>query len=41
MIPIDLQGRKAITGNDSGLGAVTAKLLAQAGADIAMDPQSW
>jgi len=37
MIPIDLNGRKAlITGGDSGLGAATAKSLAQAGADIAI-----
>ena len=37
MIPIDLKGRKAlITGGDSGLGAATAKSLAQAGADIAI-----
>jgi NAD(P)-dependent dehydrogenase (short-subunit alcohol dehydrogenase family) len=37
MIPIDLKGRRAlITGGDSGLGAATAKSLAQAGADIAI-----
>jgi NAD(P)-dependent dehydrogenase (short-subunit alcohol dehydrogenase family) len=37
MIPIDLKGRKAlITGGDSGLGAATAKSLAQAGADVAI-----
>ncbi len=37
MIPINLQGRKAlITGGDSGLGAATAKSLAQAGADVAI-----
>ncbi|MBU6297574.1 MAG: SDR family oxidoreductase [Alphaproteobacteria bacterium] len=37
MIPIDLKGRRAlITGGDSGLGAATAKSLAQAGADIAV-----
>lgn len=37
MIAIDLQGRKAlITGGDSGLGAATAKSLAQAGADVAI-----
>jgi len=37
MIPIDLKGRKAlITGGDSGLGAATAKSLAEAGADIAI-----
>lgn len=37
MIPISLQGRKAlITGGDSGLGAATAKSLAQAGADVAI-----
>ena len=37
MIPIDLKGRKAlITGGESGLGAATAKSLAQAGADIAI-----
>jgi NAD(P)-dependent dehydrogenase (short-subunit alcohol dehydrogenase family) len=37
MIIIELQGRKAlITGGDSGLGAATAKSLAQAGADIAI-----
>ena len=37
MIPIDLTGRKAlITGGDSGLGAATAKSLAQAGADVAI-----
>jgi NAD(P)-dependent dehydrogenase (short-subunit alcohol dehydrogenase family) len=37
MIPIDLTGRSAlITGGDSGLGAATAKSLAQAGADIAI-----
>jgi glucose 1-dehydrogenase len=35
MISIDLKGRKAlITGGDSGLGAATAKSLAEAGADI-------
>lgn len=35
MIPIDLNGRRAlITGGDSGLGAATAKSLAEAGADI-------
>ena len=37
MIPIDLKGRTAlITGGESGLGAATAKSLAQAGADIAI-----
>lgn len=37
MIPIDLTGRTAlITGGDSGLGAATAKSLAEAGADIAI-----
>jgi len=37
MIAIDLKGRRAlITGGDSGLGAATAKSLAQAGADIAI-----
>jgi len=37
MIPIDLQGRSAlITGGDSGLGAASAKSLAQAGADVAI-----
>jgi glucose 1-dehydrogenase len=37
MIGIDLTGRKAlITGGDSGLGAATAKSLAQAGADVAI-----
>ncbi len=37
MIAIDLQGRNAlITGGDSGLGAATAKSLAQAGADVAI-----
>lgn len=37
MIPIDLNGRTAlITGGESGLGAATAKSLAQAGADIAI-----
>jgi len=37
MIAIELQGRKAlITGGDSGLGAATAKSLAQAGADVAI-----
>ncbi|MDE2184950.1 MAG: glucose 1-dehydrogenase [Alphaproteobacteria bacterium] len=37
MIPIELKGRRAlITGGDSGLGAATAKSLAQAGADIAI-----
>ena len=37
MIAIDLNGRKAlITGGDSGLGAATAKSLAQAGADVAI-----
>jgi NAD(P)-dependent dehydrogenase (short-subunit alcohol dehydrogenase family) len=37
MIPIDLKGRKAlITGGESGLGAATAKSLAEAGADIAI-----
>ena len=37
MIAIDLHGRKAlITGGDSGLGAATAKSLAQAGADVAI-----
>jgi glucose 1-dehydrogenase len=37
MIPIDLKGRRAlITGGDSGLGAATAKSLAEAGADIAI-----
>ncbi len=37
MIPIDLKGRRAlITGGDTGLGAATAKSLAQAGADIAI-----
>jgi NAD(P)-dependent dehydrogenase (short-subunit alcohol dehydrogenase family) len=35
MIPIDLRWRNALmTGDDSGLGAATAKSLAQAGADI-------
>ncbi len=37
MIPIDLSGRTAlITGGESGLGAATAKSLAQAGADVAI-----
>ncbi len=37
MIPIDLTGRNAlITGGDSGLGAATAKSLAQAGARVAI-----
>jgi NAD(P)-dependent dehydrogenase (short-subunit alcohol dehydrogenase family) len=37
LIPIELHGRKAlITGGDSGLGAATAKSLAQAGADVAI-----
>jgi len=37
MIAIELKGRKAlITGGDSGLGAATAKSLAQAGADVAI-----
>jgi glucose 1-dehydrogenase len=37
MIPIDLKGRNAlITGGDSGLGAATAKSLAQAGAGVAI-----
>jgi NAD(P)-dependent dehydrogenase (short-subunit alcohol dehydrogenase family) len=37
VIAIDLHGRKAlITGGDSGLGAATAKSLAQAGADVAI-----
>lgn len=37
MIEIELRGRKAlITGGDSGLGAATAKSLAQAGADVAI-----
>jgi NAD(P)-dependent dehydrogenase (short-subunit alcohol dehydrogenase family) len=37
VIAIELQGRKAlITGGDSGLGAATAKSLAQAGADVAI-----
>lgn len=37
MIPIDLKGRTAlITGGDSGLGAATAKSLAEAGADVAV-----
>lgn len=37
MIAIELRGRKAlITGGDSGLGAATAKSLAQAGADVAI-----
>ena len=37
MISIELQNRKAlITGGDSGLGAATAKSLAQAGADVAI-----
>ena len=37
MIPIDLNGRTAlITGGESGLGAATAKSLAQAGADVAI-----
>ncbi len=37
MIAIELQGRRAlITGGDSGLGAATAKSLAQAGADVAI-----
>lgn len=37
MIAIELLGRKAlITGGDSGLGAATAKSLAQAGADVAI-----
>ncbi|HEY8904409.1 MAG TPA: glucose 1-dehydrogenase [Rhodoferax sp.] len=37
MIAIELQGRKAlVTGGDSGLGAATAKSLAQAGADVAI-----
>lgn len=40
MIPIDLKGRRAlVTGGDSGLGAATAKSLAQAGADIAITYQ--
>ena len=40
MIPIDLKGRRAlITGGDSGLGAATAKSLAQAGADVAITYQ--
>lgn len=35
MISIDLAGRRAlVTGGDSGLGAATAKSLAQAGADV-------
>lgn len=35
MIAIELQGRKAlISGGDSGLGAATAKSLAQAGAAL-------
>lgn len=37
MIAIELKGCKAlITGGDSGLGAATAKSLAQAGADVAI-----
>jgi NAD(P)-dependent dehydrogenase (short-subunit alcohol dehydrogenase family) len=37
MIPIDLKGRRAlITGGESGLGAATAKSLAEAGAEIAI-----
>ncbi len=37
MIPIDLKGRTAlITGGESGLGAATAKSLAEAGADVAI-----
>lgn len=37
MISIDLKGRNAlITGGDSGLGAATAKSLAQAGAGVAI-----
>jgi glucose 1-dehydrogenase len=37
MIPIDLQGRKAlITGGNTGLGAAASLALAQAGADIAI-----
>jgi len=37
VIAIELKGRKAlITGGDSGLGAATAKSLAQAGADVAI-----
>lgn len=37
MIAIELKGRKAlVTGGDSGLGAATAKSLAQAGADVAI-----
>jgi len=37
VIAIELKGRKAlITGGDSGLGAATAKSLAQAGADVAV-----
>jgi len=37
MIPIALKGRRAlITGADSGLGAATAKSLAEAGADVAI-----
>ena len=37
MIAIDLKGRNAlVTGGDSGLGAATAKSLAQAGANIAI-----
>jgi glucose 1-dehydrogenase len=40
MIPIDLKGRNAlITGGDSGLGAATAKSLAQAGAHVAITYQ--
>jgi NAD(P)-dependent dehydrogenase (short-subunit alcohol dehydrogenase family) len=40
MIPIDLKGRNAlITGGDSGLGAATAKSLAQAGARVAITYQ--
>jgi NAD(P)-dependent dehydrogenase (short-subunit alcohol dehydrogenase family) len=37
VIAIELKGRKAlITGGESGLGAATAKSLAQAGADVAI-----
>lgn len=37
MIEIELKGRRAlITGGDSGLGAATAKSLAQSGADVAI-----
>lgn len=40
MLAIDLRGRKAlITGGDSGLGAATAKSLAQAGADVGITYQ--